>query len=115
MYERFIGVGRFRILGGGKWARLRILGGGAQGQPNSQQEHDVVTTSMRRNDVASMSCAQKVFNKSVPNNYISHLKIRYYRKFKEFNSLKVKIVLPTPSIQIKVTFIFILPFDLEHL
>ena len=52
-----IGVGRFRILGGG-----------VQGGPNSQQAHDVVTTSMWRNDV-------KVFNKSVPNNYISHLKI----------------------------------------
>ena len=36
----FIGVGRFRILGGGP--RFRILGG-----PNSQQAHDVVTTSHR--------------------------------------------------------------------
>ena len=35
-----IGVGRFRILGVGK------------GGPNSQQAHDVVMTSMRRNDVA---------------------------------------------------------------
>ena len=66
-----IGVGRFRILGG---PRFRILGGG-QGGPNSQQAHDVVMTSMRRNDVASTSCAHKVFNKSVPNNYISHPKI----------------------------------------
>ena len=52
-----IGVGRFRILGGG---RFRILGGG-QGGGNSQQAHDVVTTSVRRNDVASTSYARKVF------------------------------------------------------
>ena len=32
-------------------------------------------TSSRRIDVISTSCAHKVFNKSVPNNYISHLKI----------------------------------------
>ena len=38
-----IGRPRFRILGGG--------GGGAKGEPNSQQAHDVVLTSMRRNDV----------------------------------------------------------------
>ena len=38
-----IGVGRFRIFGGG--ARFRILGG--QGGPNSQQAHDI-TTSHRR-------------------------------------------------------------------
>ena len=47
-----IGVGRFRILGGG--ARFRILGGG-KGGPNYQQAHDVVTTSMRRNDVVTTS------------------------------------------------------------
>ena len=76
-----IGVGRFRILWGPKFrilggARLRILGGGGgQGGPNSQQAHDVVLTSMRRNDVASTSCAHQVFNKSVPNYYISHRKI----------------------------------------
>ena len=73
-----IGVGRFRILGG---PRFRIFfffwggGGGGKGGPNSQQAHDVVTTSMRRNDVTLTSCAHLVFNKSVPNNYISHLKI----------------------------------------
>ena len=51
----YIGVGRFRILGGGGGggARLRISGVGR----NSQQAHEVVTTSMRRNDVASTSCA----------------------------------------------------------
>ena len=55
----FIGVGRFRILGG---PRFRIWGGGGGGQggPNSQQAHDVVMTSMRRNDVASTSFRRRV-------------------------------------------------------
>ena len=44
-----IGVGRFRILGG----------------PNSQQAHDVVMTSMRRNDVASTS-----FRRHVPSRFL---------------------------------------------
>ena len=56
----FIGVGRFRILGG---PRFRILGG--QEGPNSQQAHDVVTTSMRRNDVASTS-----FRRHVPTRFL---------------------------------------------
>ena len=46
-----IGVGRFRILGD---QGLEYWGGG-QGGPNSQQAHDAVTTSMRRNDVTSTS------------------------------------------------------------
>ena len=50
-----IGVGRFRILGG---QGLEFWGG--QGGPNSQQAHDVVTTSMRRNDVASTSFRRRV-------------------------------------------------------
>ena len=48
-----IGVGRFRILGG------------AKGGPNSHQAHDVVMTSMRRNDVASTS-----FRRHVPNRFL---------------------------------------------
>ena len=52
-----MGVGRFRILGG---PRFRILGGGARGGTNSQQAHDVVMTSMRRNDVASSSFRRHV-------------------------------------------------------
>ena len=55
-----IGVGRFRILGG---QGLEYWGG--QGGPNSQQAHDVVMTSMRRNDVASMS-----FRRHVPNRFL---------------------------------------------
>ena len=55
-----IGVGRFRILGGCQGLEYwggGGGGGGASGGPNSQQAHDVVTTSMRRNDVISTSCA----------------------------------------------------------
>ena len=55
-----IGVGRLRILEG---PRFRILGG--QGGPNSQQAHDVVLTSMRRNDVASTS-----FRRHVPTRFL---------------------------------------------
>ena len=36
------------------------MGGGGQGGPNSQQAHDVVTTSIRRNDVASTSFRRRV-------------------------------------------------------
>ena len=72
MYIRIIGVGRFRILGGGG-ARFRILGGqdleywgwGSKRGPNSQQAHDVVTTSMRRNDVASTS-----FRRHMPTRFL---------------------------------------------
>ena len=60
-----IGVGRIRILGGGGGQGLEYLWGGGAGGPNSQQTHDVTST----------PCAYKGFNKSVPNNYISHLKI----------------------------------------
>ena len=57
--DQFIGVGRFRILGA---PRFRIWGGGrgGKGWPNSQQAHDVVTTSMRRNDVALTSFRRRV-------------------------------------------------------
>ena len=41
LLKQCIGVGRFRILGGGG-ARSKILGG--QGGPNSQQAHDVEMT-----------------------------------------------------------------------
>ena len=62
-----IGVGRFRILGG---QGLEYWGGGGgggggKGGPNSQQAHDVVMTSMRRNEVASTS-----FRRHVPNRFL---------------------------------------------
>ena len=58
-----IGVGRFRILGGG--ARFRILGGGQGGGGEFPAAHDVVMTPMRRNDVASTS-----FRRHVPNRFL---------------------------------------------
>ena len=64
-YNSIIGVGRFRILGGGQG--LEILGGGPKGGQKSQQAHDVVMTSMRRNDVASMSFRRHVSNRFLIN------------------------------------------------
>ena len=52
---KIIGVGRFRILGGQGLEFFCFGGGGGKGGPNSQQAHDVVTTSMQRNNVASTS------------------------------------------------------------
>ena len=45
-------------MGGGQG--LEYLGVGVQGGPNSQQAHDVVTTSMQRNDIASTSFRRHV-------------------------------------------------------
>ena len=110
-------IGRFRILGGGGGARFRILGGGGgQGGPNSQQTHDVVLTSMRRNDVASTS-----FRRHVPTRFfINQCQTIIFLILKSNNiensTIDLKgIVLPVPSNQIKVIFIIILPFNLVHL
>ena len=97
-----IGVGRFRIFG---------RGGGA----NSQQAHDVVTTSMRRNDVAST-----LFRRHVPTRFlINQCQIITFLILKsDVENLRIElkgIVLPVPSNQIKVSFIIILPFNLVHL
>ena len=98
-----IGVGRFRILGGPRGA-------------NSQQAHDVVMTSMRRNDVASTS-----FRRHVPTRFlINQCQIITILILKsdiiENSRIELReIVLPVPSNQIKVTFIIILPFNLVHL
>ena len=61
------------VWGGGGGGKFYNIGG--QGGPKSQQAHDVVLTSMQRNDVTSTYfdvMYPLVFNKSVPNNYISH-------------------------------------------
>ena len=50
--------------GGGGGARFRILGMPGRGA-KSQQAHDVVMTSMRRNDVASTS-----FRRHVPSRFL---------------------------------------------
>ena len=107
-----IGVGRFRILGGGP--RFRILGD--QGGPKSQQAHDVATTSFRRRDVAMTS-----FRRHVPTRFlINRCQIITFLILKsdiiETSRIELRgIVLPAPSNQIKVTFIIILPFNLVHL
>ena len=95
---------------------FRILGG--QGGPNSQQAHAGVTTSMRRNDVASMS-----FRRHVPTRFlINQCQIITFLILKsdilENSRIELRlrgIVLPVLSNQIKVTFIIILPFNLVHL
>ena len=94
-----IGVGRFRILGGGKvW---NIGGGVARGGANSQQVHEVVTT----------PCAHKVFNKSVPNNYILILKSDII----ENSRIELRrIVWPAPSNQIKLKLHLLYFFPVSH-
>ena len=113
-----IGVGRFRILGGGG-ARFRILGGGgggARGGANSKQAHDIEMTSMRRNDVALTS-----FRRHVPTRFIiNQCQIITFLILKSDITENARIelrgiVLPVPSNQIKVAFIIILPFNLVHL
>ena len=87
-------------------------GGGGQGGPNSQQAHDVVTTSMRHNDVASTS-----FRRHVPTRFlINQCQIITFLILKSDNiensRIELKgIVLQVRSNQIKVTFIIILPFS----
>ena len=86
-----------------------------QGGANSQQAHDVVTTSMRRNDVASTS-----FGRHVPTRFlINQCQIITFLILKSDNiensRIELKgIVLQVRSNQIKVTFIIILPFNLVH-
>ena len=117
IFNSNIGVGRFRILGGGQgleyWGGAR---GGARGGANSQQAHDVVMTSMRRNDVASTP-----FRLHVPSKFlINQCQMITYLILKsdiiENSRIELRgIVLPVPSNQIKVTVIIILPFNLVHL
>ena len=90
---------------------FRILGG-----PNAQQAHDVVMTSMPRNDVASTSHRRHVLTRVL----INHCQIITFLISKSDNIENSRIelrgiVLPVPSNQIKVTFIIILPFNLVYL
>ena len=90
--------------------------GGQGGGANSQQAHDVVMTSMQRNDVASTS-----FRRHLPTRFlINQCQIITFLILKsdiiENSRTESRgIVLPVPSNQIKVTFIIILPFNLVHL
>ena len=85
-------------------------GGGGAGGPNSQQAHDVVTTSMRRNDVASTS-----FRRHVPTRFLIYQcqTITFFilkSGIIENSRIELRgIILPAPSNQIKVTFIIIYP------
>ena len=113
-YDRWtIGVGRFRILGGGGGGRQGLEYWGAKGGPNSQQAYDVVMTSMRRNDVTSTS-----FRRHVPIRFLTNqCQIITFLILKsdiiENSRIELRgIVLPLPSNQIKVIFIIILPFYL---
>ena len=93
------------------------MGGGGKGRvPNSQQAHDVVTTAMRRNDVASTSFRLHVPTRILINQcqIITFLILKYDIIENLWIELR-GIVLPVPSNQIKVTFIIILPFNLVHL
>ena len=99
-------------MGGGQG--LEYWGGGGARGPNSQQAHDVVLTSMRHNDVASTS-----FRRHVPTRFlINQCQIITFPILKSDNiensRIELKgIVLPV-YLQIKVTFIIILPFNLVH-
>ena len=97
--------------GGGGGKVYNIVLGGGQGGPNSQQAHDVVTTSIRRLYVASTLLRRhmptRFFNKSIPNNCISHLKKSYIIQNSRIDLRG--IVLPVPSNQIKIKFIIIFP------
>ena len=106
-----IGVGRFRILGG-----QGLEYWGVKGDPSSQQAHDVVLTSMQRNDVASTS-----FRRHMPTRFLrNQCQIITFVILKSDNTDNSRtdlkgLILQVPSNQIKVTFIIILPSNLVHL
>ena len=88
---------------------LRILGG-SKGEANSQQAHDIVLTSMRRNDFASTS-----FRRHVPTRFlINHCQIITFLILKSYiienSRIELKrIVLPVPSNQIKLHLLLFYP------
>ena len=90
--------------------------GGGQGGANSQQAHDVVTTSMRCNDDASTSFLRHVPARFLINQCQINTFLILNSDIIENSRIELRgIVLPVPSNQIKVTFSIILPFNLEHL
>ena len=88
-------------------ARFRILGGGARGKANSQQAHDVVTTTMRRNDVASTSFRRHVLTRFLINQcqIITFLILKSDIIKKSRIELR-GIVLPIPSNQISYIYYY---------
>ena len=101
--------------GGGQGLEYWGGGGGARGA-KSQHAHDVVMTSMRRNDVASTSFRRHVSTRFLINQcqIITFLILK--SDIIKNSRIELRgIVLPVPSNQIKVTFIIILPFNLVYL
>ena len=92
--------------------------GGAKG--GAKQAPDFVPTSIRRNDVASTSIRRHVPTRFLLNQcrIIAFLITFLILKSDNIENARIRlkgIVLPVPSLQIKVTFIIILPFNLVHL
>ena len=78
--------------------------------------HDVVTTSMRRNDIASTSFRSHVPTRFLINQCQIITSLILKSDIIENSRIELRgIVMPVPSNQIKVTFIIILPFSLVHL
>ena len=101
--------------GGGGAGQVKNIGGGGQGESNSQQAHDVITTSMRRYNVASTSFRRHVRTRFLMNQCQIITFIILKSDILEKSRIELTgIVLPVPSNQIKVTFIIILPFNLVH-
>ena len=85
---------------------------GAKGGPNSQQAHDVVMMSMRRNDVASTSFRRQVPTRLLINQCQTITFLILKSDSIENSMIELNgIVLPAPVNHIKVTFIIILPFN----
>ena len=93
------------------------MGGGARGGgANFQQAHDVVMTSMRRNDVASTSFRRHVPTRLLINRCQTITFLILKPDIVENSRIELKgIVLQAPLNHIIVTFIIILPFNLVHL
>ena len=103
-------------MGGGGGGGQGLEYGGGEGGPNSQQAHDVVMTSMRRNDVASTSFRRHVPTRFLTNQCQMITFLILKSNIIENSRIELRgIVLPIPSNHIKVIFIIILPFYLIHL
>ena len=104
-----IGGPRFRILGAKG-------GANSQGGQGGGQIHDVVLTSMRRNNVASTSFRRHVHTRFLINQcqIITFLILKSDNIENSRIDLK-ELILQVPLNQIKVTFTIILPFSLVHL
>ena len=103
--------GKVKNIGGGGQG-LEYWVGGTRGGSISQQAHDVVLTSMRRNNVASTSVRRHLPTRFL----INQCQIITFLINIENSRIDLKgIILHVSSNQIKVTFIIILPFNLVHL